>query len=448
MSQPTEVTLPHDLAAERAVLGAVLMDNTRLGDARAIVEPDDFFRHAHRVIFQRMVEMGDRQQAIDMLTLSDALATELDDVGGRSYVAALTDGMPRGSNVEHYARIVLEKGKLRQLIAGANAMLVQAYAAGDEADDILERAEQAILGLADRTVSAGFESMRTVAPRALAMLEKAHANRGAVSGVPTGFTDLDNLTRGLQPGTLVVLGARPGMGKTSMAQNIAHFAAGQGKVVGMFNLEMPNEELFIRQIAAEARIDSHRLQSGYVNTQDWDRISAAFAHIAEASVHSDETPAIGIFEVRSRARRLKAEHGQLDLLILDYLQLMATAGRYDTRALEVGAITASLKALAKELKIPVLLLSQLNREQEKRGTKPKLSDLRDSGSIEQDADIVMFLYRAENAEEANVAELIIAKHRNGPVGTIKLAWFEQQTRFDNLTPYDEPVDARLPMSDR
>jgi len=442
--------LPHNLEAERAILGAVLMDNQRIGDALTFVGPVDFFREAHRRIFRTMAGLSERREAIDLLTLKEELGRtgELDDVGGPAYITALVDGVPHGTNVEHYARIVLEKAKLRQLIAGANKLLKEAYEGQEDADAVLERAEKTILGLADRTISVGFESMRSIAPRALEVLERAHANRGAVSGVPTGFTDLDNLTRGLQPGTLVVLGARPGMGKTSFAQNVAHNAAAQGCFVGMFNLEMPNEELFIRQIASHARLDSHRLQSGYVGDREWSRISEAIAHLADAPVYSDETAAIGIFEVRSRARRLKAEHGRLDLIILDYLQLMSTGGEYGSRALEIGAITGALKALAKELKVPVLLLSQLNRDQEKRGARPKLSDLRDSGSIEQDSDIVMFLYRAENSDEPNVTELIVAKHRNGPVGTIKLAWFEQQTRFDNHSMHEEPIDTRLPMGDR
>jgi replicative DNA helicase len=444
-----ERALPQNDEAERAVLGAILLNNERLLDAQEHVSAADFHRDAHRRIFERMVALGAQHRAIDLLTLREALAGELDEVGGAVYISALIDGVPHGTNTAHYARIVREKADLRRMIFAGNKMLAAAYAAEDSAEEILEQAEKTILGLADRTVSVGFESMRAIAPRALELIERAHANRGAISGVPTGFVDLDNLTRGLQPGTLIVCGARPGMGKTSIGQNIAHNAAAAGKVVGLFNLEMPNEELFIRQIASYARIDSHRLQSGFVNEHEWTRISEAVSAIAEASVYSDETPAIGSFEVRSRARRLKAEKG-LDLLILDYLQLMATDAQIETRALAIGAITTDLKALAKELKIPILILAQLNREQDKQGRKPRLSDLRDSGSIEQDADIVMFLYRPENPhdDERGITELIVAKHRNGPIGTIKLTWSEQITRFDNYNPYEEPADQRLPMGDR
>lgn len=450
MSAPSALPLPHSLEAEKAVLGAVLLDNARLVDVQAVLQgPEDFFRDAHRRIFRHMAQLAAKRRAIDLLTLRDELAAELEDVGGAAYIAALVDGVPRGTNVEHYARIVREKAALRALIAGANTMLHTAYEADEEAAAILERAERTILGLADHTVSTGFESMETIAPRALALLEHAYSNRGTISGVPTGFTELDDLTRGLQPGTLVVLGARPGVGKTSFAQNVAYHAAAAGKVVGYFNLEMPNDELFMRQIASHARLDSHRLQSGYVAEREWARISEAIAFLSAAPVFSDDTAAIGLFEVRSRARRLKIERG-LNLLILDYLQLMSTAGDYDTRTLEIGAITSGLKALAKELKVPILLLSQLSRETEKRGTKPKLSDLRDSGSIEQDADIVLFMWRPDVPDPADpgVTDLIVAKHRNGPVGTIRLAWFEEQTRFATYAAREQPEDRRLPMGDR
>jgi len=443
-----ERTLPNNLEAERAVLGAVLLDNARLVDACAVIEAGRFFRDAHRRIFKAMVTIGDRRETIDMVTLKDELTRvgDLDEVGGPTYIAALIDGVPHSSNIEDYARIVEEKAALRDLIYSANKMLATAYEAEHDSTAILESAEQAILGLAGSQRAVGFESMAAIAPRAFAALERANAAKHGISGVRTGFADLDAITRGLQPGTLVVLGARPGVGKTSLAMNIATNAALGGYVVGVDSLEMPNEELFIRQIAASARLDSHSLQAGYLSERDWARVAEAVNLIAASSMFVDETPGITAFEVRSRARKLKAEHG-LDLLVIDYLQLMGTPGRHDNRNLEVGAITSALKGLAKELKIPILLLSQLSRETEKRGTRPKLSDLRDSGSIEQDADIVCFLYRSDDATDG-VTDLIVAKHRNGQIGTIKLSWFERQTRFDNFSEFPEPEDQRLPMGDR
>jgi len=443
-----ERTLPHNLEAERAVLGAVLLDNARLVDACAVLDAGRFFRDAHRRIFAAMVDLGERHVDIDMVTLKETLnrSGELDEVGGPAYIAALIDGVPHSASVDDYARIIEEKAALRDLIFAGNKMLSTAYAGEQEAKTILESAEGAILGLASGSRSAGFESMRTIAMRAMDALDRAHATKHGICGVATGFTDLDNITRGLQPGTLVVLGARPGMGKTSLAMNIATNAALAGLVVGVNSLEMPNEELFIRQIASRAHLDSHSLQGGYINERDWARVAETTNALAEASMFVDETPGITVFEVRSRARRLKAEHG-LDLLVIDYLQLMGTSHRHNNRSLELGEITCALKGLAKELKIPILLLSQLNRGLESRGGRPKLSDLRESGSIEQDADIVMFLHRLEDGVDT-VTDLILAKHRNGPIGALKLSWFERQTRFDNYSEFPEPEDQRLPMGDR
>jgi replicative DNA helicase len=456
MSDPMAYALPQDQQAEKAILGAILLDNGRLSDATDLLAPSDFFRAAHAHLFERMIAMADAHRPIDLLTLQDDLIRLglLDAIGGASYITSLTDGMPRRSHVGQYARIVAEKSRLRRLIAGANRMLERAYAASDDAAAVLEDAERDILGLADQTLTTGFESMRTIASRGLDLIEQWHQNRQRVIGVPTGFTDLDDLTHGLQAGTLVVLGARPGVGKTSLAMNIAQHAAAAGKVIGVFSLEMPKEELFVRQLASEARIDGHRLKSGHLGERDWGRVSHAIGTLAESPIHVDETASIRAFEIRSRARRLKAEHG-VDLLVIDYLQLMGTGGperrRESNRALELGDITASLKVLAKELRIPILLLSQLNRDMEKRGNKPRLSDLKESGSIEQDADIVMFLYRPEtpeHGEDEHVTDLIIAKHRAGPLGTIKLSWHDEQTRYDTYAPIDTYQDQRLPVGDR
>lgn len=449
MSTVFDRTSPANLDAERSILGSVLLHEEAFGEAATLIGEADFYRDAHRRIFKAMVALQARRVAIDLTTLLEELGRlgDLDEVGGPAYITSLVDGLPRSTNIGHYARIVSEKARLRKLIAAGNRLVADAYDAGEEAAAILERAEQAILGLADGTVQAGFESMRTVAAGAMDMLDEMRAANGRVTGLPTGFLDVDALTRGFQMGTLITLGGRPGAGKTALATNIAQRSAVMGHVVGMFSLEMPKEELFFRQVSAATQIDSHRLQGGYLSEGDWGRVSQAFSEIAESSLYVDETPAIGMFAVRSRARRLKAAHG-LELLILDYLQLMSTSDRYDTRALAIGEITGSLKALAKELKIPILLLSQLNRESVRgeRPRRPQLSDLRDSGSIEQDSDIVMFVHRPDEHEP--VTELIVAKHRNGPIGTIKLRWDAHCTRFDNYTDQNEPEERQLPMGAR
>lgn len=451
----TDTVLPHDLDAEKAVLGGILLDNIRLNDACEHVVPGDFYRVAHRRVFTAMVDLGERREAIDFLTLKAELTRTdgLAQVGGPAYLTNLTDGVPRSTNVAHYARLVKQHAQRRTLIAAANKMLLRAYEAQAEAADVLEEAERAILGLADTTAAVGFESMRTIAGRSLDWLDQVRQRRQAVSGVPSGLTDLDALTRGFQPGTLVVIGARPGMGKTSLATHITLHAARGGRTVAAFSLEMSNDELFVRQLAATAQIDSHRVQSGYIGEREWGRLSQAIGTLAELSIFADETPGIATFAIKSRLRRLKAERG-VDLVVIDYLQLLSAPGKRETRALEVAGMTTALKSLARELKVPILLLAQLNRDAAKEGgtRKPRLSDLRDSGSIEQDADIVLFLHReAEDTYASDggaVVELIVAKHRNGPTGTVRLSWHDTQTRFADYAETREVEDQRLPMGSR
>lgn len=441
-----ERTSPHSLETERSLLGAILLHPEVLGDAVGVVEPKDFFRDAHQRIFAAMLALDAHRVAIDLTTLKDELGAEqLAKVGGPGYVTALVDGMPRASNVDDYARIVKEKAQLRKLIVTAGRMIDDAYAGHHDAADILERAEQAILGLADTSIEEGFEANASIAGRVAEILDRYREAKGSVHGVPSGFTDLDVMTRGFQPGTLIVLGARPGVGKSSFATNVATRAAALGNVVGMFSLEMPKEELFIRQVAAEASIDSHRLQSGYLSDREWEKVSRIVSELAERPLHIDETPAIKMLTVRSRARRLKVQHG-LSLLIIDYLQLMGTSERAENLNIAIGEITGALKSLAKELKLPIILLSQLNRDSVKgdRPRRPQLSDLRAGGSIEQDADIVMFLHRDET--DRTVTELIIQKHRNGAEGVVKLRWHEEFTRYDNCI--NTPDERFLPMGDR
>lgn len=453
---PSPRVLPHDLDAEKSVLGAILVDGDRLVDVAEILAWTDFYRVAHGLIYARMVDLSERRSVIDFITLKDALARrdELEEVGGPAYIAALADGVPRNSSVAYYAGIVKEKAELRALITAANKILARAYEAEEDAATVGEEAERLIFQLATKSSSGGFVSMRVIAQEGLAYLETVSQNKSGITGVPSGFVDLDAMTRGFQPSNLIIVAARPSMGKTSLAINIAQNMSRVGKTVGIFSLEMSNSELFIRQLAAEAHIDSHRVQSGFIRSSEWGPISMAIGVIAESKIFVDESPYIGAFEMRGRARRLKAEHG-LDALFIDYLQLMASPQdkRSQNRTIELGDISRALKGLAKELQIPVIALSQLSRAPDARDDhRPRLSDLRDSGAIEQDADLVLFPYRAsvyeETEENRRTAELIIGKHRNGSVGTVKLGWIPEETRFVNRSEYSEPADQRLPIGDR
>jgi len=438
-----ERSLPHNLEAERAVLGAILLLNDAFNLAAEVIDSEDFFRDAHRRIFDKMVKLSERNDAIDLLTLKEELtrAGELDEVGGPAYIAALIDGVPRTTNVEHYAKIIKEKATLRSLISSANRILATAYEAEDEADVILDQAEHAIFAIADDKVRDGFVSLRELAQGSLDTIEKLHARKELITGVPTGFTDLDEMTSGLQPSDLVIVAARPSMGKTSLVLNIAqHVGTRTGRTAGIFSLEMSKEQLFLRMLTAEARIDAHRLRGGFLGERDWGRLSQAIGTLSEAKIFIDDTPSIGVLEMRAKCRRLKSEH-HLDLVIIDYIQLMQGRGRFENRTLELASISRSLKGLAKELSVPIVVLSQLSRAPESRSDhRPQLSDLRESGALEQDADVVMFIYRedvyadksAPTADMQGVAELIIGKQRNGPTGTVKLAFIREFTRFENL----------------
>src|SRR5215216_6496684 len=393
-----ERTLPHNLEAERSVLGAILVHNDAFNSAAQIIDSGDFYRDAHRRIFERMVSLSERSDAIAFITLKEELsrAGELDDVGGPAYIASLADGVPRATNVEYYARIVKEKSTLRNLIFAANKILTNAYEADQESDLILDDAESAIFAVADDRLKAGFIPMRDLVKESFPKIELLFEQKRLITGVPTGFADLDEMTRGLQGGDLIIIAARPSMGKTSLVLNMAQYVAMQpDHTVGFFSLEMSKESLFIRLLTSEAQIDSHRLMSGAIGQKDYGRISHALETLSAMRLYIDDTASIGVLEMRAKARRLKAEHG-LDLLVIDYIQLMQGRGRFESRQQEVSAISRSLKGLAKELRCPVIALSQLSRAPEARTEKrPQLSDLRESGGIEQDADIVMFIYREE-----------------------------------------------------
>jgi replicative DNA helicase len=435
-------TLPHSLDAEKSVLGAILIHNDAFNQAAELIDARDFFRDAHRRIFDRMVALSERGDAIDFITLKEALsrAGELDEVGGPAYIASLTDGVPRSANVEYYARIVKEKSTLRSLIHSANKILIEAYEAQQEPDLLLDEAERAIFAIAEDRIRQGFVPLKDLVQSSFEKIEKLHEQKGAVTGVPSGFADLDELTTGFQPSDLVVVAARPSMGKTSFVLNIAqHVTTHSPMTVGFFSLEMSKDQLFMRLLTSEARIDSHRFRTGMLSEKDYGKLSHALGVLAQSRMFIDDSASIGVLEMRAKARRLKAEHG-LDLLIVDYLQLMQGRGRFESRQQEVSAISRSLKGLAKELDVPIIALSQLSRAPEGRGDhKPQLSDLRESGAIEQDADVVLFIYRAEvydkeqtKPEEQGVAEIIIGKQRNGPIGAVKLSFLNQYTRFENF----------------
>jgi replicative DNA helicase len=436
-----ERTLPHNLEAERSVLGAILVHNDAFNTAAQVIDGRDFYRDAHRRIFDRMVALSERGEAIDFITLKEELSRggDLEEVGGPAYVASLVDGVPRATNVEYYARIVKEKATLRNLIYAANKILTNAYEGDQESDLILDDAESSIFAVADDRLKAGFVPMRELVNESFPKIEQLFEHKRLVTGVPTGFVDLDEMTRGLQGGDLVIIAARPSMGKTSLVLNIAqHVAVQADHTVGFFSLEMSKESLFIRLLTSEAQIDSHRLMSGHIADRDYSRISHALEKLSSMRLFIDDTANIGVLEMRAKSRRLQAEHG-LSLIVVDYIQLMNARGRYENRTLELASISRSLKGLAKELDVPIVVLSQLSRAPESRSDhRPQLSDLRESGALEQDADVVVLIYRDDaynrdpNNPDAGTAELIVAKQRNGPTGIVRLAFLREQTRFANL----------------
>ena len=438
-----ERTLPHNLEAERSVLGAILLHNDAFNLAAEVIDSHDFFRDAHRRIFDKMVKLAERGDAIDLVTLKEELGRsgDLEEVGGPAYITALVDGVPRSTNIEHYARIIKEKATLRSLIFSANKILATAYEAEDDADTILDQAEHAIFAIADDNVRDGFVSLRDLARGSLDTIEKLHARKELVTGVPSGFTDLDAMTSGFQSSDLIIIAGRPSMGKTSLVLNVAqHVGTKTDLTVGMFSLEMSKEQLFLRLLTAEARIDAHRLRGGFLGERDWGRLSQAIGTLSETKIFVDDTASIGVLEMRAKCRRLAAEHG-LNLVIVDYIQLMQGRGRFENRTLELASISRSLKGLAKELSVPIVVLSQLSRAPESRADhRPQLSDLRESGALEQDADVVIFIYREDQyvdrsqppTDAQGVAELIVGKQRNGPTGVVKLAFIREFTRFENL----------------
>jgi replicative DNA helicase len=436
-----ERQLPQNLDAERSVLGAILIENHALNAAIEKLKPEDFFSDAHRRIFNQMIQLGEAQQAIDLVTLTDQLRRkgELEAAGGAAYLAQLVDGVPRVSNLEHYARIIKEKSLLRSLIYATESIKQTALDAEEDADSLLDRAESSIFQIAEDRIRTGLVSMKDVVQDNMERLERVITEGKRVTGLATHYPQLDSLTSGLQPSELIILAARPSVGKTALALNIAENVAQhqQAAAVAIFSLEMSKESLLMRLLASLARVDAHRFRTGHLRREDWREMTQALAQLSVSPLWIDDSGSATVTEIGAKARRLKRDRG-LSLVIVDYLQLIAARGRFSNRNEEVSSITRGLKALAKELQVPVLVLSQLTRAPEREERSPQLADLRESGAIEQDADVVLFIHRPNlfkkkgevTDEERAQTELKIAKQRNGPVDSIPFVFLGKFTRFE------------------
>src|ERR1700688_4920459 len=444
-SQTTlERPLPQNLDAERSVLGAILLDNHALNAAIEKLKLEEFALHHHRRIFAQMIELGETQQAIDLVTLSDKLHRkgELEAAGGSAYIAQLVDGVPRVTHLEHYALIVKEKAMLRNLIHATHAIQQTAMEAEEDADAILDRAESSIFQIAEDRVRTGLVAMRDVVHDNIERLERVITEGRRITGLSSGYSQLDNLTSGLQASELIILAARPSVGKTAMALNIAENCALQQRApVAIFSLEMSKESLLMRLLASQARVDAHKFRTGHLSREDWKQMTQSLGQLAGAPLWIDDSGSATVTEIGAKARRMKRDRG-LSLVVVDYLQLIAARGRFSNRNEEVSSITRGLKGLAKELKVPVIVLRQLTRAPEHETRSPQLADLRDSGAIEQDADVVLFIHRPNlfkkkgevTEEERAQTELIIAKQRNGPVDKLPFVFLGKFTRFEQAAP--------------
>ena len=436
---------PHSLEAEQSVLGGLLLDNDSADKVGDVLADADFYSEAHRLIYQHVLRLIADGKPADVVTVSESLAStqKLDYIGGLAYLGALVANVPTAANIRHYAQIVRDRSILRQLAATAGDIADAAYnPLGRSAKEVLDQAEAKVLHIAEQG-ERGAQQVVTIGTLLAGVVDRIETlyNRddpSDVTGVPTGFTDLDRMTSGMQPGDLVVVAGRPSMGKTSLALNIGeHVALAAGLPVVVFSMEMGASQLALRLIGSVGRLDQHKLRTGRLAADDWEKLTAALGRLNEAPILIDETPALNAIEVRSRARRLMRTYGKLGLVIVDYLQLMQATASGENRATEISEISRSMKSLAKELKVPVMALSQLNRSLEQRPNKrPVMSDLRESGAIEQDADVILFIYRDEvynpETQDKGVAEIIIGKQRNGPTGTIRLTFLGEYTRFENF----------------
>jgi replicative DNA helicase len=435
-----EKPLPSSPESERVILGAILLDNTLISQAIELLSQDDFYSPLHRRVFRAMSNLFERGDKIDPILIGEELRKEgqLENIGGVATITNLTYGLPHFSNIAHYAKIVHDKAVIRNLIKVCNNVVSEALSEEEDAEVVLDHAEQAIFALADERTRQGFSHIKPVAETVLAKVQEyARRESHALTGLSTGFRDLDQMTSGLQQTDLIIVDARPSMGKTALCLTLAQNAATlENAVVAVFSLEMSKEQLVMRMLSSEAKVDAHRFRSGFLTRDEWGRLAEAIGTLSEAKIFIDDTAGISVLEMRAKTRRLIAEQKKLDLIVVDYLQLMSGSRRTESRQQEVSAISRELKGLAKELGVPVVALSQLSRAPEARNPpKPMMSDLRESGSIEQDADVVAFIYRDDyykpTEENAGIAELIISKQRNGPTGTVKLAFLKEFTRFEN-----------------
>ncbi len=433
---------PNSLEAEQSVLGAMLLDREAISSATELINGEDFYREAHKEIFEAVVEIYDKGEPVDLITLTEKLKTRntLDAVGGITYLTGLMNAVPTTHNVKYYAKIIEDKSLLRRLIKSSNEIISKSYSGTEEVGSIIDDAEKGIFNISLNRSTQGFVHVKGILNANFDKIEELYLNKGKITGVPTGFTDLDDKLSGLQRSDLILVAARPSMGKSSLMMNIVQYAGVRDKVTtAIFSLEMSKEQLTQRLLCAEALIDAHRLRTGDISEDEWVKLARAMGPLSDAPIYIDDTPAISITEMRAKCRRLKLEHN-LGLIVIDYLQLMQGKGGYDSRQQEISDISRSLKALAREINVPVVALSQLSRAPEMRADhRPILSDLRESGAIEQDADVVMFLYRDEyyhpDSEKKNIGEVIIAKQRNGPTGTVELVWLGQFTKFVNKEKY-------------
>jgi replicative DNA helicase len=433
---------PQNIEAEQSVLGAILLDNSALTTTLELLDYDDFYKDSHRRIFMSMTDLFDKNEPIDIITLTDHLKrkNDLESVGGTGYLTALVSLVPTSANIRYHCRIVREKAMMRGLLRSVTDIASNVYDGELDAEELMDFAEKTVFDLSEKRIKASFVTLKEVIKDSFQMIEQLYDKKEAITGVPSGFSKLDELTTGFQRSDLIIVGGRPSMGKTAFSLNIAqHVGVNMKEPVAIFSLEMSKEQLAFRMLCSEAMVDSNSIRKGFIKKDDWHSLTSAASKLAESPIFIDDTSGMTVLEMRAKARRLKAEHG-LSLVVVDYLQLMRGRGNVERREQEISEISRSLKGLAKELRVPVIALSQLNRGVETRGgnKKPTLADLRESGAIEQDADVIIFLYRdevynKESQDNKNKAEIIVAKQRNGPTDTITLSFLSQCTRFMNYT---------------
>ena len=432
---------PQNIEAEQSVLGGVLIENEAVHKVMEILTPEDFYRDAHRKIYDALIDLAERDEPADLITLTNELRKKehLDSVGGASYVTSLIDSVVTAANIEYYAKIVKEKAILRKLIEASTEIITHSYEDRSDVESLLDEAERAIFEISENRIKPSFYSIRDIVKQSFKTIERLYEKKELVTGVPSGYRELDQWTAGFQPSDLIIVAGRPSMGKTALCLNVAQYAAIEKRIpVAIFSLEMSKEQIVIRMLCSEAQVEGTRLRTGFLSESDWPRLTLAAGNLSDAPIFIDDAASLSVLELRAKARRLNAEHG-VGMIMVDYLQLMRGRAKVESRQQEISEISRSLKALAKELNVPVIAVSQLSRRTEERqGMRPQLSDLRESGAIEQDADVILFIYRDEvyNRSEDNPnrgkAEIIIGKQRNGPTGKIDLAYLDKFTTFKEL----------------